>query len=203
MAISVAQAFLHATTALKLPEAAFSAEVVRSANDLQARISTFHFWHWLLTAATNIAVSQSTQDYTMAAGNQNRVQEIADANLLSGSTQLPALLTRSSPILPRSSTEGQPHAVGLISPTQLRLYLVPDATYTLQWRYYAQPVVFTSNSDSYQCPDTFEHVVLQGNIWKVMQLLDDERQDNQYNRFIAELTELRRSDLRTAGRRRM
>lgn len=203
MAISVANAYSHATATMKLISTGFSAETVRFANDVQSRISTFHFWTWLLTAGTNIAMVAGTQDYNMAAGDQSKVQEIAEANLLSGTTELPPLLTRSSPVLTKSATQGQPYAVGLISPTAVRLLPVPDAAYTFQWRYYAMPVVFTLTTDNYQCPDTFENVILQGNIWKLMQLMDDDRQDTQYQRFIAELSELRRSDLRTAGRRRL
>lgn len=202
MATTVTQAWTHALAVCKLPSTAFTAEEVRSANDIQSRISTFHLWHWLLTVGVDIAISASTQDYTMNASDQNDVQTIYDANLLEGSTQQAQLDTYSFNCLPRDTSTGQPMAACMVSPTVIRLWPTPDATYTFQWRYYAQPVVFTANTNSYQCPDTFANVILNGNIWKIFQLLDDDRADNQYKIFLNELSQLRTSENRLQGRMR-
>lgn len=138
----------------------------------------------------------------MAAGDQNKVQVIYDANLLEGSTEQPQLDTYAFNCLPKETTTGQPMAVCMISPTSVRLWPTPDATYTFQWRYYLQPAVFTVNSNSYQCPDSFENVILQGNIWKMFQLLDDDRANEQYKIFLNELSQLRNTENRTNGRMR-
>ena len=203
MAITVAQGWAHGLAALKLPSAAFTAEEVRSANDIQSRISTYCLWHWLLTAGTNVAISSGTQDYTINSADQNKVQAIYDANLLEGSTEQPQLSVASIFSLPKSSTTGQPVGVCLLSPTSIRLWPTPDATYTFQWRYYAQPVVFTANSNSYQCPDAFENVILNFNIWKLMQLMDDDRADNQYKIAQNELAQLKASEMKTVSRTRV
>ena len=203
MAITVANGTSHAVAALKLPSNAFTGEEVRIANDVNSRIVDFHLWHWTLTAGTNIAVSSGTQDYTMASGDQNKVAQIANANLLEGSTQNPDLLVQSWPLLPKDATTGQPYVVGMVSPTVIRFLPTPDATYTFQWRYYARPTVLTANSNNYDCPDSFEHVILQGIIWKFMQFLDDERQETQYERFIKELSLLRQAEFRAVHRRRV
>lgn len=202
MAITVTQAWAHGLAALKLPSTAFSAEEVRSANDIQSRISTYCLWHWLLAAGTNVAISSGTQDYTINSADQNKVQAIYDANLLEGSTEQPQLSVASIFALPKTSTTGQPIGVCLLSPTSIRLWPTPDATYTFQWRYYARPITFAANSESYQCPDNFENVILNLNIWKLMQLMDDDRADNQYKIAANELAQLKESEMKTVSRMR-
>lgn len=202
MSISAATAFAHALALLKLPADGFAAELLNCANDVQSRISGFHNWHWLLTAGTNIAVVAGTQDYTMAAGDQEKVAAIGTANLLSGSTELPPLLVWAYPMLPKWTTQARPYTIGVISPTQLRFFPVPDATYTGKWTYYARPAVFTLSAQTYQCPDAFDNVILAGNIWKLYQAMDDDRAVAQEQDFMLQLNELRSREFRTAGRSR-
>jgi hypothetical protein len=191
---------------MKLPGTAFSPEEVRSANDVQSRISGAYTWHWLLTAGANISVVAGTQDYTMNATDQNAVMAIATANLLSGSTELAALNTTSHPMLPRgdsvAASRERPYAMGLISPTQVRYYPVPDATYTGKWTYYARPIVFTVNTNTYQCPDNFENVILSGNIWKIFQLLDDDRAAQQEQDFLTQIALQIEQEKTTTGKHR-
>ena len=184
----------------KMPSTSFASQRVIMSNDLQAQISLYCNWHWLLTAGTNIAIASGTQDYTMAAGDQNKVQAIHDANLLEGSTEQPQLDVYSFNCFDKSSTTGQPMGVCIISPTVLRLWPTPDATYTFQWRYFARPIVFTGITDTYQCPDSFDNVVVNGVIWKLFTLADDDRAEGQYKKFHEQLEELKQSELRTMGR---
>lgn len=202
MSITAATAFGHALAVLKLPSDGFSSQLVNCSNDVQSRISGFYNWHWLLTAGTNISVVAGTQDYTMAAADQNKVAAIGTGNLLTGTTELPPLMTNDHPMLPKWSAQERPYAMGLISPTTLRFFPVPDATYTGKWTYYAQPAVFAASGDSYQCPDTFENAILAGNIWKLYQVMDDDRAVAQEQDFMLQLSELRNKEFRTAGRNR-
>jgi hypothetical protein len=202
LALTVAQSWAHAIAHFKLPSAAFSSEEVRSANVVQSIIGDFHPWHWTLTAGTDITVVGSTQDYTMATADQNKVADIANANLASGAQQLNELTIQTWPLLRRETTTGRPIAAGLISPTQIRLWPNPDVGYTLQWRYYARPIVFTANTESYTCPDSFSHVILQGAVWKLSLLLDDERQQVLKDAFYKELSELRAAEFRLNRRSR-
>lgn len=220
MALTIALGWAHAIAALKLPSTAFTAEEVKSANDVQSRISGYYNWHWLLTAGTNHTVVAGTQDYTMAAADQNKVQAIATANLLSGTVNLAALNVNSHPLLPKADTTSaareRPYAMGLLSVTQVRYYPVSDAAYTGQWTYYARPIVFAANTESYQCPDSFENVILAGNLWKLFQLLDDDRagiaQANprtgemqytgQLGDFMSQLEAQEEQERRTMGRNR-
>lgn len=206
MALTVTLAWQHAIAALKLPSTAFTAEEVKSANDVQSRISGYYNWHWLLTAGSNHTVVAGTQDYTMNAADQDKVQAIATANLLTGTTELAALNVNSHPLLPRGDSDSaarqRPYAMGLLSVTQVRYYPVPDAAYTGKWTYYARPIVFTTNAGTYQCPDSFENVILAGNLWKLFQLLDDDRADNQEKDFMLQLEKQKEQELRTMGKRR-
>lgn len=193
---------MHAIAAFKLPSNAFSAEEVRSSNVVNSIIGDFHPWHWTLIAGTNIAIVAGTQDYSMAAADQNKVADIANANLLEGATEQPDLMVQTWPTLRKETTQGQPIAVGLISPTQVRLWPNPDTSYTFQWRYYARPAVLAANTDNYNCPDSFQHVLLQGVIWKMSQLLDDDRQQVFKDEFYKELSELRAAEFRLNRRSR-
>ncbi len=206
MALTVTLGWQHAIAALKLPSTAFTAEEVKSANDVQSRISGYYNWHWLLTAGTNHTVVAGTQDYTMTAADQNKVQAIATANLLSGTTELAALNVNSHPMLSRADTTAaareRPYAMGLISPTQVRYYPVPDASYTGKWVYFARAIVFAANTETYQCPDSFENVILAGNLWKLFQLLDDDRATPQEQDFMLQLEKQKEQEMRTTGRTR-
>ena len=200
--ITVTVGWQHALAAMKLPSTGFSAQEVNSANDIQSTISSFHLWHWTLTAGATIATVAGTQDYSMGAADQNKVLSIAVANLLEGSTEQPPLQV-SEIMLPRYTTQGQPFCCGLLSQTQIRMYPNPDAVYTFKWTYYARPVIFTTNAGSYDCPDTFSNVIFELNIWKVMQLMDDDRQEKQYEKGIALLSNLRQIEFKTVGRSRV
>lgn len=202
MALTVNQAWLYGLSHLKMPTTAFSGEEVRSANTLQSIISGYSNWHWLLTAGTNVAVSSGTQDYSLNSADQNKVASLATANLLSGSTQGKELMIWSNPILPKSSDSGRPIGVSLISPTQVRFWPVPAATYTFQHTYYARPVIFTANSESFQCPEAFTDVVKEGMLWKLYELADDDRANEQLKKFDGMLKNLEQAEKRTVGRTR-
>lgn len=187
---TVTQIMTQAISYVKGPTTFATAEEVRIANEVQSIVSGAYRWHWLATAGTNIAVSSGTQAYTMAAGDQDKVLAIMDANLLSGSTQLPSLSVWSDPIVPLSSTTGQPIAVSMTSTTAIRLWPTPGATYTFQWRYYARPVIFTTNAESFQCPGAFDAVIKLGMAWHVLVWADDTRADGFKNDFYLELARL-------------
>lgn len=175
MALTVNQAMLHAISFIKGPSTYASSEEVRFANTVQSIISGYSRWHWNITAATDIAVSSGDQDKSMAAGDQNKVLAIQNANLLEGSTEQPDLWICSDPLLPKTSTTGQPFAISLLSPSQIRLYPKADATYTLQWRFYKRPVVMTANSESFDIPEAFTDVCKAGMLWQVLTYADDDR----------------------------
>lgn len=207
MAFSVANATSYATSMLKLSSSALnSADELRIANLINTEIVMFYRWHWSITAGTDITISSDTQDYSMAAGNQNKVLAIAEANLLDGSTEEPNLMVWSDPILPKrlsGASTGQPIAVSLISPTKVRLWPTPDATYTFQWQFYARPVIFTANSEAWDIDEALTDVVKAGVLWQVMILQDDVREDTQKQDFFSLLSNHKRIELMTAGRRRM
>lgn len=201
MALTIAQTFQHAQAFLKVASNVGSAEEVRMANTVQSLITGYYRWHWAISAGTNISLVQGTQDYNLAAGDQNRVQSIVQANLLSGSTEEPELWTASNdPPLPRYSTQGRPLAVALISPTQVRFYPVPDAAYTFQWRYHARPIVFTANTESFQIPEAFTDVSKTGMVWQLMEFLDDDRAEKWRQAFFAILENHKRVERMTTER---
>ena len=205
MAFSVSNATSYATSMLKLASDALnSGDELRIANSIQTEITMFHFWNWSITAGTDVSISSGTQDYSMDSGDQNKVLGIAEANLLDGSTEEPNLMVWSYPILPKrlsGAATGQPIGVSLISPTQIRLWPTPDATYTFQWKFYARPVVFTSNSNNWDIPEAFTDVVKAGVLWQVMILQDDVREETQKNTFFSLLSNHKRIELMTVGRR--
>lgn len=201
MAVTVANGTTWATDFFK--GIAFSAtDELIVANNNQSAITSAYRWHWTQAAGTNIAVTTPTQAYSIAAGEQDKVLEIASANLLSGSTQLPELLIYSDPIVPLTSTTGQPLAVSMTGPTAIRLYPAPDASYTFQFRYYARPIVFAANTESYQCPANFGVVVRDGIIWQAALFLDDERAPEFGKTFYAGLNQLIEIEKRTMEVRR-
>ena len=203
MALTVNQAMLHAISHIKGPSTYASSEEVRFANSVQSIISGYHRWHWNITAATNIAVASTNQDLSMAAGNQNLVLAIQQANLLESSTEQPDLWVYSDPLLPKTSTTGQPFAISLLSPTQVRLYPAADATYTLQWRYYARPVIMTANTESFTIPEAFTDVCKAGMKWQVGVYADDDRAPKWEEEFFALLKNYRAIEMRTTGRNRV
>lgn len=190
MALAVSDITTHARSFFKASSDFATAEEVRLANNVQSIVTGHYRWHWLLTAGTGVATVSGTQDYSFNSADQNKVMEIASANLLSGSTQLAELLVYSDPPLPLYSTTGQPIAVSVISPTAYRLWPTPGAVYTFQFRYYARPVVFTANTASYQCPDSFADVLKAGMTWQLMEWADDTRAPEWEKRFYGQLDRL-------------
>ena len=203
MALTVANSSAHAQAFLKVPSTYAASEELRLANTVQTIISSYYRWHWLVTAATNIAVSSGTQDYTMAAGDQNTVYAIAQANLLSGTTELPPLVIYSDPLLDKSSTTGQPYAVSLLSPTQVRLYPTPGATYTFQWRKYARPTIFAANTEAWQIPEAFTAAAKLGMCWQYALYADDSRAPELQKTFYDALAEHKAAELATMSRARV
>ena len=202
MAFSVNAATLHAVAHLKAPSNYASGEEVRFANTIQSLISGYYRWHWATTSATNIAVAAADQDLTMAAGDQNLVLSIAHAHLLEGTVPQPELLTQADSLLPVTTTQGQPWAACLISPTIIRLFPASDATYTFRWRYYARPVIFTVNANNWQIPEAFTDVAKAGMLWQFARYADDDRAPAFEKSFFELLANHKRAEQLTMGRNR-
>ena len=207
MAFSVANATSYATSMLKLSSSALNAaDELRIANLINTEIVMFHLWHWSIVAGTDIPISSGTQEYDMAAGDVNKVLGIFKSNLLSGSTEEPQLMNWSVTGLPRrlsGAATGQPIAVGLISSKRITLWPTPDATYTFQWHYHARPAIFTVNSTAWDIPEEFTDVVKAGVLWQVMVLQDDVREDTQKQTFFSLLSNHKRIEMMTTGRRKI
>lgn len=201
-AITVANIMAHAISFIKGPSTFASSEEVRFANTVQSIISGYHRWHWNVTAGTDIAIASGDQDKSMAAGNQNLVFAIQQANLLEGGVEQPDLWIRSDPLLPKTSTTGQPFAACLLSPTQIRLYPKADATYTFQWRYHKRPVIIAANSESFDIPEAFTDVAKAGLIWQVLAYADDDRAPLWEKNFQDLLKNHKRVEMQTMGRLR-
>lgn len=193
---------MHGISFIKAPSAYASAEEVRIANTVQSVISSHYRWHWLITAGQDVTVSSGTQDYTLNATDQNKVYAIATANLTEGATEQSELLVQSDNQLPATSESGQPFGVCLLSPTQIRFFPNPDATYTFGWRYYARPVVFTANSENFQIPDAFTDTAKAGVVWQVLTYADDTRAPEWEKTFKELLNHHMRAEMQTTGRMR-
>ena len=202
MALTINQAFTHASADLKAPSTYATAEEVRMANTIQSIISGYYRWHWLAAAATNISVSSTNQDITMAAGDQNTVLEIQQAHLLEGTTPQPPLLIYSDSIPDATTTTGQPWGCALLTPTTIRLYPAADASYTFVWRKYARPVIFTANSESFQIPEAFTDVAKAGLKWQLGMFADDDRAPAWEKTFYELLRNHKRLEQSTTGRMR-
>lgn len=203
MALTVNNSFVHAQNFIKANSTYASTDEVRIANTINSLIVGFHRWHWSETEGVGRTTVAGTQDYTMDAADQNAVLAITQANLLTGTTELPELQVWSDPPLPRTDTQRRPFACGLISPTEVRLYWNPDAVYTFQWRYYARPTIFTANSENWDIPEAFTEVVKTGMIWQLLAWSDDERQDTYKQDFFNQLANHRRIEFMTVGRSRV
>ena len=110
----------------------------------------------MTTGASDVSISLAVQDYTMAAGDQNTAMAIQNAYLTDASSTYPPMLVGGDSTLPITTSTDRPYAISLLSPTQLRLHPSPDGTYTLHWRKYSRPTVFTINTESFDCPDAFD-----------------------------------------------
>ena len=200
MALTAAQAITHAEGFLKVPASYASNDEVRIANTINDFVANFTTWSWRLTAGVDIAVSAGTQDYSMNSADQNDVNAISTANLLSGSTDLSELLV-GAVILPVDETQKQPVAVCLLSETQIRLWGLPDATYTFQWNYHKRATEFAATSENWDIPPAMAKVVKTGVIWQYMEFADDIRAPEWEKKFFIQLQEAKKEDEIRTGRR--
>jgi hypothetical protein len=191
MAISVANAMTHARSFIKAPSTYASAEELRMANTVQGIISSYHRWHWNTTAGTGIAIALAGQDYTMNAADQNNVLAIQNAYLAGASTKYADLCTWGDYPLPLTDTTGRPTSVCLMSGTAVRFWPASDASYTMTWRYYKRPTVFTVNTETWDCPEPFADVVKAGMIWQVLDW-GDYVQADKWQKTFYDLLELRK-----------
>ncbi len=200
MALTVNQAYLSAVGYIKAPSTyANAAEELRMANTINDLIVNSRRWSWGLTAATTIAVSAGTQDYTMDSGDQNKVNAIVEAHLLSGSTELPELMVGSL-AFPITVTQKRPFAICLLSETKIRLHPMPDATYTLKWQYTARSIEFSANNANWDIPSAMADVAKQGMIWQVLEYSDDLRAPTAKEMFFGMLKNKQEADERRIGR---
>lgn len=202
MALTVAQAMGFARNYLKVESGYASSEEIRLANTIQSIVTAYHRWNWSGTAGSDISISLAVQDYSMVAGDQNKVQSIENAYLTDASNKYAQLLTYSDQQLPVTDTTGRPFAVGLLSPTQFRFWPSPNATYTLKWRYHKRPVVFTGNTESWDIPEAFTDVVKFGLCWQLADYADDDRSESLMKQFYSLLEKQKDNDLVTGGRKR-
>lgn len=203
MALTVNQAFLSAVGYIKAASTyANVAEELRMANTVNDIIANFHNWSWSLTAGTDVSVTSSNQDYSLASADQNVVNAISTANLLSGSTNLPELAVGTT-ILPKgeTATGKRPFAVCMLSETQIRLHPFPDASYTFQFNYHIRATEFTANSENWDIPSAWADVAKAGMIWQVLDYSTDSRAQPKQQEFLALLANKKEADMRRIGRR--
>lgn len=151
-----------------------SAEEVRIAQEVQNYVSTYYPWKWTKASGTNVAVVQSTQEYDLAAANQDRVYMITEAWLLSGTTDQFPLIRFDNPPVPTTDTEARPWAVSLITEDRIRLYPNPDAAYTFSFRFHDMGALFTANTESYLAPGYFDEAIKAVTLWKWAEFMDDQ-----------------------------
>ncbi len=202
MALTVNQAYLSAVGYIKAPSTyASAAEELRMANTVNDLIVNSNNWSWNITAGTDVSVTSSAQDYSLAAGDQSKVNALSTANLLSGTTNLPELMVGSM-ILPvgEAATGKRPYSVCLLSETKIRLHPFPDASYTFQFNYHKRSVIFAANSESWDIPDAFTDVAKAGMIWQVLEYSDDLRAPTAKEMFFGMLKNKQEADERRIGR---
>ncbi len=190
----------HARAFLKVGSSYASAEEVRLANTVNSIIGSFEKWHWNVATGTGVSVTTGIQDYTIAAADQLKVLAIQDAYLSSGATKYPQLLVHGYRSLPNTGTSDRPLAVCLMSQTALRLWPNTSGAYTLNWKYYKQPTVFTANTESFDCPDSLRDVVKAGMIWQLLSYQDDARSVEWNKTFYDFLTKTQKVEKMTIGR---
>lgn len=200
MALTVLQAATHARAFLKAEAGYASVEEVRIANTINSLIAAYYRWHWNVSAAANIGLTTPTQDYSMAAGDQNKVLYIQGAHLTDATTTYSALLVNDSIVLPATATTGRPIALGLISPTQVRFWPAPNGTFTLIWRYHKRPTAFTVNTESFDMPAGLDEAVKTGMIWQFLIYADDTRAIDFEKAFYAQLENAKTIERRTMNR---
>ena len=200
VAISVSDITTLARNFLKVNASYASAEEIRLANTVNSIISGYYHWHWNVTAGTDVTLSTTTQDNTIAAADQNKVLAIQNAYLKDGSTTLPNLLIQSDQTLPVTDTTGRPVAVSMLSPTAIRLWPLASSAFTFVWRFFKRPIVFTANTEAYDSPDAFLEVAKAGMIWQLMDYADDDRATRWSQTFFALLEGLKKREQMTNNR---
>ena len=193
---TITQLTTHALAFVKGNSTLLSAEELRIAQTVNNYVNNYYPWQWAIVAGTDIAVSSGTQEYTMAAGDQDRVHAVYEAWLVSGTTDQPPLIVFDSPPVQTTDTTGRPFAVSKISETVLRLFPTPDATYTLEWRFHTAGTVFTANTESYNAPARFDQAIKAGVIWQFLEFLDDGRSEQWKDTFFSSLELLKRNEMR-------
>lgn len=187
--MTVQQAMAHARGFLKVAPTYLEIEEVRMANTVNSIIGMYYRWHWVTAAATDISLSTGIQDYTMASADQNTVMAIQNAYLSDASFSYPPLVIDGNYTMPITDATGRPHAVGLLSPTQIRLFSSPSASFTFHWRKHKRPTVFTGNTESFDCPAAFDSLVKTGCVWQAMEYKDDTRSTVWMKTFYDQLAE--------------
>jgi hypothetical protein len=199
---TVANMMTHARAFLGVSSTYASAEEVRIANTVNGIIGNYARWHWNTSACTNISLTADTSDYTMNAADQNTVLAIEQAYLSDASLTYPPMSLENNTLLPALSATGRPFAVGLLSSTQVRVFPTPNSTFTLHWRKYKRPTVFTANTESFDTPSAFDACVKQGMIWQIYVLQDDARAPDTEKTFMGLLEALAATESLSKGRRR-
>lgn len=190
----------HARSYLKVAAAYASGEEVRFANNVQSNISSFYRWHWNVDAGANISLTQSTQDYTINSADQNEVLAVQNAYLTDASNTYPELMISGDKTLPVTTVEDRPTAMALLSPTVIRFWPNPNATYTFIWRKHKYPTIFTANTASFDIPEAFTDIVKQGMISQLLAFADDDRTLPAKQEFQALLAEQKKRERMTMGR---
>jgi hypothetical protein len=192
----------HARSFIKVGSTYLETEEVRLSNTVNQIIGTFYRWHWLAQAATNISISNGVQDYSLAAGDQNTTMAIQNGYLTDASTTYPAVLIEGNNALPVIAETGRPYCIGLLSPTEMRFFPTPNLSYTLHWRKYKRPTVFTANTDSFDCPSAYDAIVKAGVVWQALEYKDDTRSEGWRKTFYDLLQEHKNMERVTMGRTR-
>lgn len=178
----------HALNAAKLASTDLSAEELRIAQFVQNEVNQYFTWKWSVASGTNITVVQTTQEYNLAAGDQNLVHAIIEAWLVSaGTAQFPLIVYDRDPVS-TTATEARPYAISLISDTRVRLYPNPDAAYTLSFRYHTLGAIFALNSESFTAPGRFDNAIKAGMLWQMTSHMDET--DPRIDRYKATFYEL-------------
>jgi hypothetical protein len=199
---TVQQVMQHGRAFLKVGANYASNEEVRMANTINSIIGMYYRWHWMSASGGDISVSLGTQDYSLTAGDQNTVLAIQNGYLTDASNTYPPLTVEGNIALPVTNDSGRPYAVGLLSPTLMRFFPNPDATYVFHWRKHKRPTVFTANTESYDCPSSFDAVVKAGILWQLLDYQDDVRSTNWQKTFYDSLGEQKAIERVTMGRTR-
>lgn len=171
------------------------------ANTVNSIIGTYARWHWATATCTDINLSVGVADYTMNAADQNKVLAIEQAYLSDATYTYPPMSLENKILLPAVSAQERPFAVGLLSPTQVRVFCMPNGSYTMHWRKYKRPTIFAANTETWDAPASLDSAIKQGMIWQLYVLQDDLRAPDAEKTFYGLLDLLLRTERKTTGRR--